>query len=286
MTEQVRAEAVGRQRAKLGESPFWCPDEGLFWIDVEGHRLLLHTGTDDGVTVQLSQTVTAVAPTGVDALLAVTPSGIARLHISTGLVEDVALADLPAEQRMNDGAVDHSGRYWVGARTSGKHLDAGLYRFDGAELVRREGGLGLSNGMDWSPDGLVMYHADSRTGVIYAREYDPDCGTFGRSRPLRCFTRAEGVPDGLCVDAAGSLWVALWGAGCVQRLSTEDGSTNLVVMVPTPFVSSCTFGDSDLSTLYVTTAERSGDPLSGYLFRARVSALGTSARLYTGCLRP
>ena len=30
-------------------------------------------------------------------------------------------------------------------------------------------------------------------------------------------SEAEGVPDGLTVDAAGDVWVAVYGGGCVHR---------------------------------------------------------------------
>jgi sugar lactone lactonase YvrE len=54
------------------------------------------------------------------------------------------------------------------------------------------------------------------------------------------------------------------------------------VSVPTPLTTSCTFGGVRLSTLYVTTASRDGDPLSGLLYAAEVPAKRSLALRFAG----
>ena len=88
------------------------------------------------------------------------------------------------------------------------------------------------------------------------------------------------MPDGLTIDAQSSLWVALWGAGCVVRVAL-DGSFVDRVALPVSQVSSCTFGGDDLGDLYITTAHEdygvadfAREPLAGTFFRRRPGVTG------------
>ena len=89
------------------------------------------------------------------------------------------------------------------------------------------------------------------------------------------------MPDGLCVDSRGYLWVAIWGAGEVRSFS-PDGDLVAVVKVAAPHTSSVAFVGDSLDTLLITTASRDLDdaqrrryPDAGRLFLAHVGATGT-----------
>ena len=81
-------------------------------------------------------------------------------------------------------------------------------------------GLTISNGLGWSLDGRTMYLADSTPGTVQAFDFDGERGTISNARVLIQLGEAEGMPDGLTVDAAGDLWVAVW-AG--ERPSLRPG---------------------------------------------------------------
>ena len=63
----------------------------------------------------------------------------------------------------------------------------------------------------------------------------------------------DGVPDGLTVDSAGNVWVALNGAGRVRCLS-PDGAVLHEVEIPARKVTACTLGGDDGRDLFVTTS--------------------------------
>lgn len=63
----------------------------------------------------------------------------------------------------------------------------------------------------------------------------------------------QGNPDGLTVDADGGLWVAMSGGGEVLRVS-PGGEVTGTVRLPVSRVTSCTFGGTQLTELYITTA--------------------------------
>src|SRR5258708_36494209 len=85
--------------------------------------------------------------------------------------------------------------------------------------------------------------------------------------------------DGLGVDAAGDLWVAMWGASRVLPLSPL-GEIRGVVSVPVRQPSSCAFAGRALDILYVTSAREGlnlapgGGALDGSLFA--VTATGAT----------
>ena len=113
--------------------------------------------------------------------------------------------------------------------------------------------LTISNGLGWSPDGATMYLADSGPGVIHAFRFDPEPGTVSDRRVLVDVPSDVGSPDGLTVDAAGDLWVAIYGGGRVQRYS-PDGELREELLVPAEQTTCCAFGGPELNLLYVTTA--------------------------------
>jgi len=144
-------------------------------------------------------------------------------------------------------------------------------------------GLSISNGLGWSPDDRLMYHVDTPRGRIDVYEFDAEAGTIGGRRTAIAVPPDEGRPDGLTVDAEGGIWVALWGGRAVQRYS-PDGRPDLRVELPVSHVTSCCFGDSDLATLYMTSAARGAEqePLAGSLFCCRPGVQGLPATPFAG----
>jgi sugar lactone lactonase YvrE len=112
-------------------------------------------------------------------------------------------------------------------------------------------GVTISNGVAWSPDDRTMYYTDSDTHVIDAFDFDVATGAAINRRAAVAVP--EGLPDGFCVDAEGTLWVAVFNAGAVHRYA-PTGELLGVVSVPTAMATSCCFGGRDLRTLYVTSA--------------------------------
>ncbi|KAF1401379.1 Regucalcin, partial [Eudyptes chrysocome] len=66
--------------------------------------------------------------------------------------------------------------------------------------------------------------------------------------------KEEQMPDGMCIDAEGKLWVACIDGGRVIRIDPETGKRIQTVRLPTPRITSCCFGGKDYSEMYVTSA--------------------------------
>jgi sugar lactone lactonase YvrE len=178
--------------------------------------------------------------------------------------------EISPKGRTNDGAVDPRGRYLVGTVAPDDEPETGvLYRLDPdgtyVELVR---GLAISNGIDWSLDAATMYYVDSNAHALDAFDYDLATGMPSNRRVIATIEEDLGDPDGLTLDAEGTIWLAVWGGSCVRRYSPA-GELLEELHVPAKQPSSCFFGGDDFATLYVTSARTGLDdpgPHDGSLF--------------------
>lgn len=287
----TRAEWVGtavkvsESVSELGESPLWDADAGLRWLDIEGQRLFTLNLDGTESSVALSAPATAIELASAETLLAVTRSGFGWLDAVSGVLAELRTTVVDDGVSMNDGAIDPRGRCWAGSAVRDDSRRGVLYRVDDQGVTPILRGLGMSNGIDFSPDSDVLYHVDSSAGMLTAWDYDLSSGDLGDSRDLVSVPAEVGLPDGLTVDAEGDIWLAIWGPGQVWRIDPRTGETTGVVEVPTPCTTSCAFGGPDLSTLYITTANYANPPGGGLLYAAHnVPARGRLSHRFAGAL--
>jgi len=148
----------------------------------------------------------------------------------------------------------------------------------------------ISNGIGWSPDGATMYFSDSGEGTVTAYSYDSGTGDIADPRIIVHAPEQDAVPDGLCVDDEGCLWVAMWDGGEVCRYA-PDGALLARVRTPVRRPTCCAFGGPDRDVLFITSArielsqnELSYQPHAGCLFAAEVGVTGPGAFPYEGPL--
>src|SRR5690349_21725946 len=249
-------------QCELAEGPLWDASRGLLgWVDIlpgRVHTLDVASGTHRSFGV--GDTVGTVGLTRSGGLVLALAGGFA---LSGPDGQDLRpfgdfLADRSVTQ-FNDGKPDPWGSFWAGtmAVPDDSGYPCSLYRL-GPDGVVTElfGGVGLSNGLDWSDDRRVFYYSDSHAGVdVFGT--DPDTGALGTRR--RFIETSGGLPDGLTLDAEGGLWLAIWGSGELRRY-LPDGRVDVVVSLPVTQVTSAAFGGADLSTLYITTARENFTP--------------------------
>jgi sugar lactone lactonase YvrE len=278
--------------AELGEGPVWDSTTGcLYFVDILRGHVHCTDASRACRTIPIGRMVGAVAATdGGDLVLAV-QGGFARLDLATGHVSPIANLDGGRPDiRMNDGKCDPAGRFWAGTMALDERPNAGgLYRLDSDGRVHTMlTGVSISNGLDWSDDGRVMYFIDSPTRAVDAFDFDARTGAIANRRTVVRIDPGAGVPDGMTLDADGCLWVALWGGAAVHRY-TPAGVLDAAVAVPTTYPTSCTFGGPDLRDLYITTAavklsarERAEQPSAGGVFLARPGVRGRPAHRFGG----
>ena len=274
-------ELVVDEPSETGEGPLWNEDErALYWVDIPSGRLFRYspaTSTNElayqhdsmigGYTFQADGTILLFGVRG----------QIVRWN--AGVVETV-VSDIDGERdgRFNDVIADPEGRVFCGTMPTDAHL-ARLYRLDrDGSLTKVLDDVGLSNGLGFSPDNRVMYHTDSDNRRISRFVYDAASGELTNRATLIETPDDGSVPDGMAVDAEGTIWSARWDGHALYRYDPEGV---LLGKVPFPVrkVSSVTFGGDDYTTAFVTTAgggergDREGTT-AGSLYRINLGVRG------------
>lgn len=269
--------------AQLGEGPVWDErSRSLYWVDIPAH--LVHrldaAGQHSCWDVGLPPGAVAVRASG--GLVIAAGNKFLALDTGTGMVTDVADAPGQPGTRMNDGACDSAGRFYAGSMGADESPGKGsFYRLDPDHSVTELfTGLGISNGVGWSPDDRLMYYTDSLDYRVDVIDYDPVTGAMGERRPFVRLGAGDVLPDGLAVDADGGVWVAVWGASVIQRYD-PGGRLTGVVRLPAANVTSLAFGGPDLDQLFITTADGPGHE-PGALFTCPAGIAGLPAHPYQG----
>ena len=277
----------------LGESPFWHPDEmALYWCDIPGKKLnRWHPQTAVHADWSFDSEPGCVAPLSGGALLLAMRDGLFRFDPGSGLRERLCAPPYDeAQERFNDGKADPQGRLWVGTIYEPRATPAAaLYRWASGQLERVAGGVTVSNGLAFSPDGRTIYWSDTTAHRVMAYDFDGGTGTLSGPRLLVQFELRQaaqdlslygGRPDGAAVDAEGAYWCAMYEGQRLLRLA-PDGRVLQELTLPVRCPTMPCFGGNDLRTLYVTTArfersaaERLAQPLAGCVLQARVDVPG------------
>jgi sugar lactone lactonase YvrE len=244
--------------ATLGEGPRWDHRTNeLHWVDIErGEIHRLGFGSQEHRVVSVGRSVGSAVPLADgDGWIAGLRDGVAVIAYDGDVRRFVPVDAERPRHRMNDGACDSSGRFWTGTldEDHGPPSDV-LYRVGpdlSVDAVVQ--GIGLSNGIAWSPDGQTMYRVDSASGTIFRGDFHADSATLSHEQPLVVIDASVGEPDGITVDADGYIWAALWDGWALRRYA-PTGELDYDLRVPVARPTSCVFGGPDLATLFITTA--------------------------------
>ena len=251
---QVFAVSADGQRQQIYQGPDWVSGTAF-----ESDTTLLVTNARSRglVRVQLDQpdavpemvaSLAEIAPYGINVMVR-TPSGVCFI--------DTVSFDFVAYAR-GEAAAQPS----VLAR-----VDA-----DGCvSVATRE--VNFPNGMVIMPDGKRLLVADSLDQCVYAFALAADGSLSQRT----CFAALPGeMPDGMCLDASGAVWVALHGR--VVRV-TEGGAVLEDVDMGSTLATAVALGGADGRTLLITASDSydrsvmAGNP-TGRLFTVHVDVPG------------
>lgn len=286
----MKIECVVESRDLVGEGPVWHPEqECLYWTDINGFKInRLTTRTHELKAWRFDHPVSTLSlTTSADWLLVA--SGPYLILWSPAQDKRIPFAqperDWP-HNRLNDGATDPCGIFWVGSMCNnvgadGRHLDVegftgSLYRVtaDGAATVA-DTGFGITNTMVWSPNRSTFYCGCSIRNTIYAYDYNVENQSVGNRRVF-VQDLLPGLPDGSAMDEEGCIWNCRFSGSCILRI-LPSGKVLEEIKMPVSNITNCTFGGCDLQTLYITTASLqapAGERLAGGLLALHASVRG------------
>lgn len=245
---------------ELGEGVVWNEQTAsVWWTDIERSNLFeYHYGSG---RLNKWDTPYRVGCFGFiendDRLIVAFDCGIAFFDLTNGNIDwlygPTVLAD---GLRFNDGKIDPFGRFWAGTMVEDPSVaneSGSLFSICPHQApIEHISDITTSNGLCWSVDGLVMYHADSPRQTIWRYRYDPVQNMLCDKKIFAKLGKGM-FPDGSTVDSDGGVWNAQWGGSQIVRYR-EDGEQSLVLKVPVDLPSCVAFGGEDLDLLFVTSA--------------------------------
>ena len=275
----MQPELIADYNCVVGEGPLWHPAERcVYWVDIPQGRIFRYDPASGehsqifegpqvgGFTIQADGSLLLFMERGAVASLR---DGKLEYHIE--------YIEAERETRFNDVIADPAGRVFCGTMPAPNHAGS-LYRLDtDGSITQVLSGIGISNGMGFTPDAKRMYYTDSPTHNIYIFDYDADTGELANQRVFVNTGESDGIPDGMTVDAAGYVWSARWDGSSLVRYS-PTGAQERRVWFPARKVSSITFGGGDYTDMYITTAggqnKTSEGPGAGCLYRLNLGIAG------------
>jgi D-xylonolactonase len=259
-----------------GECPVWNPSlSTLEWTDQTGQKFFrLEWPTRRHSLVKEGLAINGFRPNRRGGYVITNNDGF-WLWDGADEVRLVAAEVDDSKCQLNDCVADSRGRLLSGSYfyNPSSEYDLGkLIRLDtdGKARVLDEG-IHLPNGLGFSPDGNILYFADSAARLIFAYDYDLESGRVRNRRVFVEVPKTEGLPDGLSVDSEGYVWSAQWYGNSIVRYD-PDGKVERRLEFPVKQVSSLTFGGPQLTDIFVTSAAQSEpmpimppgyDPLTG-----------------------
>lgn len=241
------------------EGPRWH-DGRLWFSDMHDHRVMTLDASGRAETiVEVPQQPSGLGWLPDGRLLVVSMLDRRLLRLDGDRLSEVADLSGLATLHCNDMVVDRAGRAYIG--NFGFDLYAPQYEFRHAEIVLVEpdgaarvvaAELSFPNGTVITPDGRTLIVGESFAARLTAFDIEPDGSLTNR----RLWAKLEGAtPDGICLDAAGAVWVASpVSAECVRV--AEGGSVLDRVPVRTQAFA-CMLGGPARRTLYICTANDS-----------------------------
>jgi D-xylonolactonase len=267
----MQPEVLAQTGCSMGECPRWDPDDRrLNWCDMLGGEMYCYD-PDSGSPTRIYSGPNVggfVRERGRTTLLFM-EDGTVRRRFCDGAVNTLADGPESGNVRFHDAVVDPTGRVLCGTIPT-DDAESVLYRLDsGGTFAKLVTDVGVANGVGLSPENDRLYLADTGRDRVDAFDYDPAEGTVGDRERIVDVTDERGSPDGLAVDEAGYVWLAITGGSRVVRYA-PDGTEDRRVEFPVPTVTSVEFGGPDRRRAFVTTGtdQDAADPapLAGALF--------------------
>ncbi len=267
----------------LGEGVWWSvAEQSLYWLDIKRPAVLRYS-PDSGETDEwLSpESIGCFSPRKTGGFVGGFRSAICAFDLGAPgtEIQPMPLAapqNHGPEDRFNDGKCHPDGSFWAGTMDDSEKEERGyFYRLSETKKLSRVSGPHMvCNGPAFSPDGRVAYLTDSAARTIYRIDLASGAQELER---FVTFAENDGYPDGMTTDNGGRLWIAFWDGSKVICLSPE-GKRLIEIDLPVSRPTSCAFGGSDLSTLYISSAriglsdeDLAAEPLAGGLFACTIT---------------
>lgn len=182
----------------------------------------------------------------------------------------------------NDITVDPQGGFYFtdSGDSNPQNPNGAVYYVDAAgKLNQVASGLAFANGIVLTPDRQRLFVSESNKNIVAVYNVLAP-GKLGEKKvfalPVKQAGEIDNKPDGICLDAAGNLYIAHYGTRHVEVLNSSGqlirryASGNLTT-------SNCAFGGANLKSLFVTGGVET-EAGQGGIFRLDLGVQGLDIR--------
>ncbi|OUV99211.1 MAG: hypothetical protein CBD16_08505 [Betaproteobacteria bacterium TMED156] len=244
---------------ELGESPVWVKHlHKFFFIDIRNPKIYSYEPFERKLqTFSSPFCFSCIDYVGKNLFLLASGNKILKTDDKFQDFKEHCTVDFNlVGKRFNDGSFDGFGNFWIsGIQSNGDNLSS-IFKISLNKKIEifEKNSIKLGNGIDWSPNKQLMYFNDSKAKLTYCFNFDKNKQVLSNKKIFFDFNDFFGEPDGLTVDADGALWIPVWDAGIITKIS-KNGELLNSYNIPSLRPTSVSFANDNKNTMLITTAQ-------------------------------
>ena len=260
----MKVELLISTRAELGEGINIFPNGNMRWVDLPHGVVYEWDGHENRTLYHRNFEISKILP-WIHGSIILNHTAVILIDHEGDEVERIHLHDSSSNLRCSDGLVLPNGEIMVGI------LDRDLAPHRGRLIrIKRDRTIetiventSISNGITLLNGGHNIAWVDSPKKKIEVFDFDFQSGAIANQRDFASLEVQEGLIDGMCADAEGGIWAALWRGSGIAHF-WPDGSFDRLISFASPNVTSCAFDREDNLMITTGTATLSDDELDAY----------------------
>lgn len=254
-------EVIDNLRCELGEGLLWDYHQNLLLMTDITKNKLFSIDVDQKIFKSwvMPEKIGWVLPTDkLNLYIVGLQTGIALFSTENNSQPKMLNQDFPKQPicRLNDACTDRFGRIWYGCMSDNDDSsnDGMIASYSSTYGVKiHDIGFTVINGPLISSDSKYLFLNDTLKGIVYKYDFSLTSGEISNRRVFRSFQPGQGFPDGMCFDIDGNLWISMWGAGQILKVS-PIGNIIDAYNIPAPNVTNVCFGGVNLDRLFISSS--------------------------------
>ena len=285
-----KPECIWKSNTILGEGTLWVKlHNSIYFVDIKRKKIfILNTKNKKKKILKINKEIGFLSHIKNNIFILGLKGELRIVNLKTRkIVKSIIVEKNKTLNRLNDGKTDPKGRLWFGSMDNleRKIRTGSLYCLDNnLNLTEIDKNYYITNGPAFI-NSENFYHTDSRDKKIYKIKIDKKLKIIKKKVFIK-FKNKEGSPDGMTLDKQNNLWVCHFGGACISVFN-KTGKKIHKIDLPARNITNCTFGGSNNSELFVTSAKKSMSKkdlrqfkLSGSLFRIKTNVNGSIAKRF------
>ena len=282
---------VWNSKCILGEGTLWVKEHNsIYFVDIKKKKIfILNNKTKRKKNIKVNKEIGFLAHIKKNIFILGLQGELRILNFKTKkIIKSIKIERNIKLNRINDGKTDPIGRLWFGTMDNlERNIKKGsLYCLDQKlNLKKVDSNYYITNGPAFI-DSNNFYHTDSRARKIYKIKVNNNLKII-QKKIFKKFTTKNGVPDGMTLDINKNLWVAHF-HGARITVFNPMGKIIHTINLPAKNITNCTFGGSNNSEVFITSALKSMKKneikkynLSGSLFNIKTNIKGVISKPFS-----